>query len=136
MNEPDSWEDFKQSVNRGGFAWKDLLGQDKWESWTVTRTSWTDVGTPTVTARLKFAGKQCYIQVKVVPSTSIATNAGVSYLNLPSPAKGDAGMAVMSNITSFIAIGTCVLDSVSSRLYVPTQGPTGDTITICGWYEV
>ena len=135
MIEPGTWEQFTEWVNRQGFAWKDLLGQDKWETWTPIRTSWTDVGTPTVTARLRFVGRQCYLQVKIIPSTSIATTAGVSYLSLPSPAKGD-GLGAMSNITTNIAVGLCVIDSANSRLYVPSQLASGNTFTICGWYEV
>jgi len=33
-----SWEEFQSILNRKGFAWKNLIGQDKIELWTPTMT--------------------------------------------------------------------------------------------------
>lgn len=132
MNDLDN-----QSLNRGGFSFRDIIGQDRWETtWTPTRTSWTDVGSPTVTARHRIVGRQCFFQIKVVPSTSIATTAGTSYTNLPIAAKGLGGDASMVNLTTNVAVGTAVIDAANSRCYPPSQAASGNTFLIAGWFEV
>lgn len=122
-------------LSRHSFAYRDLLGVDKWDIWVPVRTGWTDVGTPTVTARFKTVGRQCFFQIKVVPGTTVATTAGTSYVALPLPAKGIGGDASMVNLTTLVAVGTCAIDVATSRVYVPTQAASGNTLTICGWYE-
>lgn len=109
-----------------------------WTTWTPTRTSWIDVGAPTVTARYCQVGKIVFFQIKIVPATTTATTAGTSYVSLPVAAGGSAlsGMAQMMNITTLISVGDAVMDVVNSRCYVPTQGATGNTLTIFGEYEV
>lgn len=124
------------SLKKENFAYKDLIGQDQWVEWTPVRTSWTDVGTPTVTARYRVVGRQCFFQIKVVPGTTVATTAGTSYINLPQTATGLAGSGEMQNATTFVAIGTCVIDKTNSRLYVPSQAATGNTILLSGWFEI
>lgn len=123
-------------VNKGGFSDRDLNGVDFWSTWTPTRTGWTDVGTPTVTARFKVVGKQCFFQVRVVPGTTCATTAGTSYIGLPITATGLGGDASMQNQTTNIAIGVCSFDVTNTRVYVPTQAATGNTLSINGWYEI
>jgi hypothetical protein len=39
MIEPTTWEQLLHFVNRGGFAWNNLLGQDKLGSWTPVDAS-------------------------------------------------------------------------------------------------
>ena len=115
------------------------LGTSAWSGWVPTRTGWTDVGSPTVTARYSLVGSYfCLFQVKIVPSTSVATTAGTSYISLPvsAGASGIGGDGSMSDTTTLIAIGSCVFDVANSRCYVPTQIATGDTLVINGWYEV
>ena len=109
-----------------------------WASWTPTRTSWTDVGSPTVTARYTQNGKLVFFQIKVVPGTTVATTAGTSYVSLPVAAGASAlaGEASMMNITTLVAVGTCAMDMANSRCYVPSQLATGNTLTIFGAYEV
>lgn len=133
---PDPFAPF--DVDRGSFAYRDMIGQDKWNSdgWVLTRTGWTDVGTPTVTQRFRLTGKMCHFQVKVVPGTTVATVAGTSYFNLPVTAKGLSGMATMMNITTLVAVGVCAIDVTNSRCYVPAQAATANTLTIAGHYEV
>lgn len=106
-----------------------------WRSWTPTRTGWTDIGTPTVTARYAVVGWIVFFQVKVVPGTTVATTAGTSYISLPATAGGISGDGSMTDLTTLIAIGNCVFDVANSRCYVPSQVATGDTIEIAGWYE-
>ena len=107
-----------------------------WTTFTPARTGWTDVGTPTVTGRYLQAGNVCFFQVKVVPATTTATVAGTSYVALPLTAAGIGGDGSMENITTLIAIGACAFDVTNSRVYVPTQGATGNSLTIAGWFEV
>ena len=119
------------------FAYRDLLGQDRWQdTWTPTRTSWTDVGTPTVTARFRVVGRQCFVQARVVPGTTVATTAGTSYVDLPIAAAGIGGCFAMTNRTTNVAVGLCSVDVTNSRVYVPAQVATGNTLEIAGWYEV
>ena len=126
-----------QRIVPQSFAYRDIIGQDKWlDTWTPTRTSWTDVGTPTVTARYRVVGRQCFVQIRVVPSTSVATVAGTSYVSLPIAASGLTGSFVMTDRTANQAVGTCSVDVTNSRVYVPAQVATGNTMEIAGWYEV
>ncbi len=123
-------------IEQGGFAYQNLLGRDKWVPWTVAFGSLTVVGTPTYTGRLKYVGRQVFFQVKIVPSTSIASAAGTDYLTLPVAAKGVAGMATMTNDTTNVAVGVCHIDTTTSRCYLPAQVASGNVFTISGWYEI
>ena len=123
-------------VNVGCFADRDLKGIDQWTTWTPARTGWTDVGTPTVTGRYRIVGKKGEAQIKVVPGTTCATTAGTSYVGLPITAKGIAGHGSMTNISTLIAVGVCVVDVTNSRVYVPTQAATANTLTIWVEWEV
>ena len=122
-------------TNLHGFTARDAQGLDRWDTWIPTRTSWTDVGTPTVTARYRVVGRWCDFQIKVVPGTTVATVAGTSYVNLPvRPAMGLGGHGSMQNLTTLIAIGLCVIDVANGRCYVPTQTATGSALLIFGGY--
>ena len=125
-----------EAINPSAFAYLDLIGQDSWVSFTPVRTGWTDVGAPTVTGRTHVIGRQCHFQVQVVPSTSVATVGGTSYIDLPIKAQGLAGDGSMMNQTTLVGIGNIVIDVANSRCYVPTQTATANTLTIAGWYEV
>lgn len=120
---------------RASFAFRDLLDQDRWDSFDVT-ASLTVVGTPTYVGRLRVVGKQCFFQISAVSSTSIATTAGTSYFTLPMTAKGIGGDASMTNDTTNIAVGDCHIDVANSRCYVPSQAASGSTFNICGWFEI
>jgi len=126
-----------QRLSPQSFAYRDIIGQDRWQdTWTPTRTSWTDVGTPTVSARFRVVGRQCFVQIRVVPGTTVATVAGTSYVNLPVVTLGLTGSFAMTNRTTNQAVGLCAVDVTNSRVYVPTQVATGNTLEIAGWYEV
>ena len=126
----------EEQPDKSSFSYRDLLGQDIWSSWTVSRTGWTDTGTPTVSGRFRVVGKQCFFQVKVVPATDVATTAGTSYISLPVTATGLGGEGSMQNLSTNIAVGVCVIDATNGRVYVPTQGASANTFLIAGWYEV
>jgi hypothetical protein len=123
------------NVDPASFAYKDLTSQDRWESFTVA-VSLTVVGTPTYTGRYRIVGKQCFFQVSLVSSTSIATTAGTHYVTLPITAKGIGGMATMTNDTTNIAVGVCHIDVSDSRCYLPSQVASGNTFTVAGWFEI
>lgn len=123
------------SVDEKSFAFRDLQSIDKWESFTVS-ASLTLVGDLTATGRHRDVGRQRFFQVSLVSSTSIETTAGTSYLSLPGTAKGIGGVATMTNGTTNISVGDCHIDVATSRVYLPTQGPSGNTFNVCGWFEV
>ena len=122
-------------LNKSGIAYRDILGQDRWESFTVSATI-TLVGTLTSVGRYRIVGASCEFQVSLVASTSIATTAGTSFIALPRAAGGIAGIATMTNDTSNIAVGVCHVDVATSRCYLPTQLVSADAFTICGSYEI
>jgi len=122
-------------IDRKSFAYRDLISQDLWDSFTVT-VSLTVVGTPTYTGRYRIVGRQCFFQVTLVATTSIASTAGTHYVDLPITAQGLAGVATMTNDTTNIAVGVCHVDVSTSRCYVPTQGASADTFAVAGWYEL
>ena len=118
------------------FAYRDITGQDRWESFPPVFSSLTVVGATTYTGRYRVVGKCCQFQVTFLAATSIASTAGTDYLTLPIAAKGISGMATMTNDTSNIAVGTCHIDVTNSRCYTPTQVASGNTFTLAGWYEI
>ena len=124
------------SVDRASFAFKNLMGIDKWTLWTPVFTGLTLVGTPVYTGRFRFVGRQCFFQVQMVPGTTIASVAGTSYMALPSTALGLGGMATMTNDSTNVAVGVCHIDAATSRAYLPAQAASGSTFTLAGWLEV
>ena len=124
-------------VDQTSFAWRDLLGVDQWDSFTVS-ASLTVVGTPTYVGRYRIVGKQCFFEISAVSSTSIASTAGTHYFALPIAAKGVAGFATMTDNTAKAAAGTgvCHIDIATSRCYVPTQAASANTFLVAGNYEI
>ena len=123
-------------IDTKSFAWRDLLSQDLWQSFTPVFGSLTVVGATTYTGRYRVMGNQLQFQVSFSAATSIASVAGTDYLTLPVTAKGLAGLCVMSNDTTNIAVGTCHIDVTNSRCYLPTQTASGNTFLLCGSYEI
>ena len=147
--------DLEDVVHRAGFAYRDLMGQDKWESANYGGTgeptfaslfgSLTTVGTPVAKLRIRLMGKSVEGQVQFSAGTSIASTAGTDYMNLPIVRKdsagaviptGLAGFGVMTNDTTNIAVGLCHLDVTTSRLYLPTQVASANTFTLYFTYEI
>lgn len=125
-----------QQIDQTSFSWRDLIGQDRWTDFTPVFGSLTVVGATTYTGRLRVVGRSVQFQVSFSAATSIASTAGTDYLTLPVTAKGLSGMATMTNDTSNIAVGVCHIDVTNSRCYIPTQGASGNTFTLSGWYEI
>ena len=121
-------------INKFGFSWRDLLGQDKWETWTPTY-SFATATSLTVSGRFRLVGRQCFFQVKST-GTSLATTAGTSYIDMPIAANGYGGNGVMSNDTTNISVGSGHMDIATSRFYPPTQGASANDFIFAGWYEV
>ncbi len=132
INQLDGFELFTQ-----GFAFRDIIGQDRWTKFTPIRTGWADVGTaPTVTGYWRDVGLQCFLQAKIVPGTTVASTAGTSYIELPRAAKGISGEGSMQDLTTKTWIGGCVVDVSTSRLYVPTWAASGDTILLWASWQL
>lgn len=123
-------------LNEAGFAYRDIVGQDRWETFTPVFGSLTVVGGTTYTGRYRIVGNSLQFQVSFKAATSIASTAGTDYLTLPVAAKGLAGIATMTNDTTNIAVGVCHVDVATSRCYLPTQVASGNTFTLCGSYEI
>jgi hypothetical protein len=122
-------------VDRKSFAYRDLLSQDLWESFTPSFGSLTVVGTPTYLGRYRRVGMSIDFQVKFSATTSVASVAGTDYLTLPIAAKGYSGVATMTNDTTNIAVGLCHIDAATSRCYLPTQNATSSVLNLAGRYE-
>lgn len=118
------------------FSYRDLVGQDRWESFDPSFTSLTVVGDTTYSGRLRIVGKSCFFQVQFSAATSVASTAGTTYLTLPITAKGLAGLATMMNKTTNVAVGTCVIDAANSRCYIPSQTASGNVFLLAGWFEI
>jgi hypothetical protein len=125
---------YNKTIDSTSFAYRDLLSVDRWESFDPT-FSITVVGTPTYEGRYRIVGKQLQFQVRLSSTTSIASTAGTSYMELPIDALGIGGMAVMTNDTTNIAVGVCHIDVANSRCYLPSQVASGNTFTVAGWFE-
>lgn len=125
-----------QQIDKTSFAWRDLIGQDRWTEFTPVFGSLTVVGATSYTGRLRKVGRSMEFQVSFSAATSIASVAGTDYLTLPITAKGLAGIATMQNLTTNVSVGNCVINVSSSRAYLPDQVASGNTFVICGWYEI
>jgi hypothetical protein len=123
------------AIQKESFAYKDLLGQDKWESFTLTFTSLTVVGATTYSGRFRRIGQGIEFQAQFSAATSVASTAGTTYLLLPVAALGVAGAAIMTDRTSNVAVGSCVIDVTNSRCYLPAQVASADVFNIYGSYE-
>ena len=123
-------------ADESSFAYRDLLDQDVWNTFTPVFGSLTVVGATSYSGRFRFVGRQCYGQVKFSAATSIASVAGTDYLTLPVTANGLTGMGVMSNDTSNVAVGVCHLDVATSRLYLPAQVASASVFNLFWTCEV
>ncbi len=123
------------AIDRKAFSYLDLIGQDRWFSFSPVFGSLTVVGAPAYTGRWRRVGMKVEFQVKFSAGTSIASAAGTDYLNLPSPANGLTGIAVMTNDTSNVAVGVCHIDVATSRCYLPAQVASANVFNLCGSYE-
>lgn len=123
-------------VDVKSFAFRDIVGQDRWETFTPSFTSLTVSGATSYSGRHRIVGKSCFFQVQFSAATSIASTAGTTYLTLPITTKGLSGLATMMNKTTNVAVGVCVIDATNSRCYIPTQTTSGNTFLLAGWFEI
>ena len=123
-------------VDEKSFAYRDIKGQDVWVKFTPVFGSLTVIGATSYSGRYRIVGRKLEFQVQFSAATSIASVAGTDYLNLPATANGLAGMAVMTNDTTNVAVGVCHLDVSTSRCYLPAQAASGNVFKLCGWYEI
>lgn len=124
------------SLDKRGFAFLDLLGQDRWTAWTPVFGSLTVVGATSYTGRYRIVGRSCEFQVQFSAATSIASTAGTDYLNLPFTAAGLAGIGIMQNITTNVSVGNCTINVAQSKCFLPAQAASGNTFTIKGDFEI
>ena len=124
------------TIDKRSFAWRDLLGQDRWISFTPVFGSLTVIGATSYSGRYRISGRLCKGQVKFSAATSIESTAGTHYLALPIVAAGLTGIGCMTNDNTNIAVGLCHLDVGTSRLYLPTQVASGNVFNLYFEYEV
>ena len=122
-------------IDTKSFTYRDINGVDRWESFTPSFTSLTVVGATNYSGRYRLIGREVQFQVQFSAATSVASTAGTTYLSLPITAKGLAGMAVMTNDSSNIAVGICHIDVSTSRCYTPSQTASSSVFNLAGWYE-
>lgn len=127
----DSWY---ASLARRSFSCRDLIGQDKWEPWTVDYSFTTDTDL-IVTGRYRIVGRQCFFQGSIV-GTSLGITAGADYVVLPVIAAGLAGIGMLNNDTTKVSVGLGPIDVANSRFYPPAQSASGDDFSFFGTYEV
>ena len=119
------------------FAWLNMLGVDRWYTFTPVFTSLTLVGAATYVGRYRPVGRKIEFQVTLLAATSIASTAGTTYMALPvTPAKGIAGQGSMTNDTTNVAVGLCQINVTNARCYLPAQIASGNTFHLYGEYEV
>ena len=125
------------TIDTKGFAYRDMLGLDRWDPFTVTASTFTS-GTVSTIGRFRLIGKECQFQVQISASVSVSSTAGVHYVALPTVAKGLGGVATMIDATTRVAVGTCYIETSTTpgRCYMPTQAASGDIFRLCGWYEI
>lgn len=126
----------EHTLDKKSFAFRDIVGQDRWESFTPTFTSLTVVGDTTYSGRYRLVGRSCFFQVQFSAATSVESTAGTTYLTLPVASKGLAGESTMTNKTTNVAVGVGVIDVTNSRCYPPSQTASGNTFLLAGWYEI
>lgn len=125
----------EQTIDVKSFAYRDLIGQDRWEDFTVS-TNATVVGTLSSEGRYRVQGRSCQFQASFVATTTFASTAGSTFMALPIEAAGIAGLAAMMNETTNVAVGLCSISVSSSRCYFPTQNASSDAFRVAGWYEI
>ena len=139
MNEKKSMNAFDDvEIDRESFAFLNAQGKDSWQTFDPVFGALTIVGTPAYFGRLRFEGRKCVGQVRFSAGTSIASSAGTDYLTLPITAASASlsGMGVMTNDSTNVTVGTCHIDTATSRCYTPSQVASASVFTLFGQYEV
>ena len=126
-----------QELDQGSFAFRDILGQDLWNTWTPVFTSLTQSGTPTLSGRYRIVGRELEFQVKIVPGTNTASTADTTYFALPVAAKGFGGeIQTSASATMTLTRTSLGINVANSRGYCDGWTASTNTIFIAGWYEI
>lgn len=130
----ENFEAWFGSLALRSFSYRDIIGADKWEPWTVTY-SFTTATSLVVTGRYRVVGRKCEFQ-GTISGTLMALTAGTSYIALPMTAAGLSGFGVLHNDTTKVSVGTGPIDIANSRFYPPTQAASANSFSFYGSYEV
>lgn len=137
MSAADELAVWFSQLRRASFSWRDLQGIDRWETYSPTRTGYTEVGgAPTLSGRFVTHGRLCFVQIKIVPVTTIASVGDTSYCALPLAPAGFGGQMQVNSTTVVATAGLCRIDVTNKRVYTPTWVASGNTFVITGSFEV
>ena len=104
MIEPTTWEHFKEVVNRAGFAWQNLLGQDKMYPWTPTDASGAALTFVALDGWYYRVGRLCHaFATFTYPATADGSNARIGGLPFLSASLDGARSGNLSYTTSAVA---------------------------------
>ena len=129
---------FSKGIN-GNTTWKETkltvtgyLGSSAPQVWTPTLVGWTNVGTPTITARYVKQGSMLMFYIRIVPATSIScvkTTSSITGFPIASILLG-AGSATMydDNLNSY---GVCAIGP-TGIVYPQTSGVLTTALNING----
>lgn len=118
----------------GDAGWKSqkltITGFWEKQTWTPTLVSWTNVGSPTITAHYIKSGRVVNFYVNIEPGTSLSATKGVSSITGLPFSNILAGFAAMvdGNTTSY---GNCIVGS-NGTIYMQTSGVLTVGIVLVG----
>jgi hypothetical protein len=123
----------------GSQVWKTgylvTTGDLEVQTFTPVITNWTNVGTPTITAKLVKKGKLVTFTVKVAPGTSIKSVAGSSYISLPVAEWGglliEGAASVVDSNAATATYGSALI-TTSGTVWLPSFGPLTVPVIITG----
>jgi hypothetical protein len=110
------------------------LTMDDYEegTWTPVLTNWTNVGTPTVTGNYTITGNLVYVEIKIIPATSVSSSSGNATMTLPiSPA--NSVVCVWANGSNGAGLGTALVSTTD--LWAPVISSTANTLVASATYR-
>ena len=116
----------------GGTGSANLLDDYEEGTWTPVLTNWTNVGTPTVTGNYTITGNLVYVEIKIIPATSVSATGGNASTTLPiSPA--NSVVCVWANGSNGAGLGTALVSTTD--LWVPVISSTANTLVASATYR-
>ena len=123
MIEPTTWEHFKEVVNRAGFAWQNLLGQDRMYPWTPVDASGAALTFTSVDAWYMRIGRLTWVSATLIyPATADVSNSVIG--GFPFVAQNSQGARV--GTLSFHNGATAV------KFFMDANARTGQFYTAAG----
>ncbi|TAL08058.1 MAG: hypothetical protein EPO02_13785 [Nitrospirae bacterium] len=120
--------------SNSGSATSEVLAGYEQGTWTATLNSWTNVGSPTVTATYTRIGRLVFVNCNVVPGTTVSTTGGTSTITgLPFTPAVATGISIGNNTVGGSPGGATLR---TDGIYPPTISATGNTIMFSGCYYV